>query len=274
MNLIQLIVAKRWAEYNIRRDTVLAAATNARNTIDVLPAAGYRQAIVYKITPTILLPHEAGFPIVDAGSVTTSSQTTYSNVVSHDISGTRAAALSEIMLDTDNWAGTQWRISLNGTEQFTDQVFNSAPSFLWRHLTQSPELNNDSTATDRRGRFLVQARSAAGASITAYAAIVLNEYDPSRNFTLEATKGGNIGIGSIDLGASLVNNGLDVWAYIRNDDPLQYVLTNIGGMDGQKLVIQTAMLGIQNDEKLRLIQDFIDKYGMPLGDQPAPVLLH
>lgn len=272
-DLMRLLVAKGWAEYGMSLNTILIATANIRTVINVLPVTGYRQAIVYKIIPTILLPQESGVPTLVTGSVTTSDQTDYSNVVTYNVSGSRNASLSEIMLDTNNWAGTQWRISINGTEQFTGQVFNSSPSFAWRQPTQSPQQDTTVSTVDRLGRVLVQARSAAGASITAYAAVTAKEW-ALRIFTLEITKGTNIGIGTINLGGDLVNNGLDVWARIRNDDPLQYVVTNIGGISGESFAIQTAMLGVQSDEKMDRIQKFIEQFGMQEGIAPQPVLLH
>lgn len=259
MDMVQLMVAKGWAEIGIVLDTISVALANVRTVIDQRPMTGYTHAIIYKLVPLIPQPYDAGLPSVTVGSVTTSDQNAYSGVATYDVSDGRNASISEVMLDTNNWAGTQWRLIISGTVMFTAQVFNSAPSFSWRQPNQIPTVDS-AGATDRRGRVRVEARSAAGASITAYAAITAKEY-ALRVFTLDLVKSGGVAGTAIHLSGNLLVNGIDLWTYISSEDPLRYVVTNLGGLSGEEFAVQTLMLNTDR-AKIDLIKKFMQEYGM------------
>lgn len=248
MEMIDLIVAKGWGEKAVLVNTVVTLAASARSQIQVSPIAS-RFAIAYHIQPLIPLPEDMGQAVVRAGGNTAITATTYVNVATWTVATARSGSLTELMMDTTNWARTNWRVTIAGVQQFTDQVFNSSPSF---HPPSANQLPQGAVVA-------IAAASTDGTSVTPYAGIAGKEF-PTHIFALDIEKGRQFITSTVPLAAGIIRNGIPVWVYIKQEDPLVLTPENVNGFGGERFVVAVSVL-YTDSERLRRIQGFVRRYG-------------
>jgi predicted secreted protein len=113
------------------------------------------------------LSSERGDPKVVAGSLSTSS-TDYDTVASLTVGASpRRAEVIEITLQSDDYAKTNWQVTIGGTQQFTGVSFHAAITLPFRkgYLAGAEVV-------------LVEAASTDGTAVVAKATITAREYTP------------------------------------------------------------------------------------------------
>ncbi len=73
----------------------------------------------------------AGSPIVRESRLSTSSSA-YGTIATWTVSAANTGDLHEVSMISDNFSDTEFRLTINGVEQFTDQVLQTGLSLPWR----------------------------------------------------------------------------------------------------------------------------------------------
>ena len=248
MDMIDLLVAKGWGEKSVLVNTVATLAASARSQITVRPVIS-QHAIAYHIQPLIPLPEDMGQTVVRAGGGTAITATTYADIITWTVATARSGGLAELMMDTTNWVRTNWRVTIAGVQQFTDQVFNSSPSFHPPFPNQLPQ----------GAVVAIAAASTDGTSVTPYAGIAGKEF-PTHVFTLDVEKGEQFITSTIPVAAGIVKNGIGIWVHIQQKDPLVLTPQNVNGFGDERFVVATSIL-YTDSERLKRINRFMRRYG-------------
>ncbi len=105
-----------------------------------------------------------GVPRANVGRLVTSDTINYGTVVTMTVAAGNYGDLHEISMFTSDFTETQFRVTIAGVQQYTDEVIGTSLSLPWRA--------NKLTAGDV---ILVEARSVTGVSVTVDGSITLAE---------------------------------------------------------------------------------------------------
>ena len=218
------------------------AVLNQRYQITLTPSAPFEHAVLYNIQVPIPIPDDMGQPISRLGSLTTTA-TTYSTVATWTVASGRNGALFEVALDTNNFALTNWQLTIAGVQQWTAQTIRSTlaiPYSAKNQLAQGAVVTLAAASTD-------------GTSITAYGHISGKEF-PTHVFTLDVSKPGCITTETLLVTRDIIERGVDAWAYMSSRDPLVLDVTNVNGFGNERFVVVARILNTDLERFRKMLE--------------------
>ena len=258
-DLAQLVLAKGLGEVSIVQAERATLALNAVFSASIKPQGPWQYGVVYLMGLAIPVPRKAAQPIARSGSLTTAA-TAYATVASWTVTANRTGHLREVSLDSDNFAKTNWRLTIAGVQQFTDQVFRSALSlpFGENQIPAGAVVTLAAASTD-------------GTSVVTYGSIAGSEW-PRYVFSLRLRKQGGVTDHTAYASEALVRQGLPMWAYISRTDPLYLDVTNTNGIGDEFFLAQFHVIST-DETRLNEIIRVTRQLGLPEAVQmvtPVP----
>ena len=235
-DLVQLILAKGLGEASVVLAEVSSLALAAVSGKVIKPQAPWHYAVVHRMSLALPVPRMAGQGIARTGSLTATA-TTYATVATWTVAAARSGNLREVSLDTDNFAKTNWRLTVGGTQQFTDQVFRNPLTLPF------PENLLPAAAV-----VTLAAASTDGTSVIAKGSIAGGEW-PAYIFSLLLRKQGMVTSHTVYSSSDLILQGFPMWAYISDTDPFYLDITNSNGLGGEYFL---ARFHVINTDETRL----------------------
>lgn len=205
---------------------VSGAALNTQYGVNLYPPAGYEAWIPHKFTFALPLSSERGDPKVDMQRLAT-VLTTYGTAASITVGATpRRLELLQVMLNSDNYAKTNWRLTIGGTQQFTDLVIPAALSLPFRrgYLAAGEVV-------------LLEAASTDGTAIVANGAIVGREYTPYEWQIWVYKKGVSAEEHTAFLSDDILRDGVGSWVYVTKGAPLRVEIRKLYGRAGDHILV-------------------------------------
>lgn len=235
-DLAQLILAKGLGEASVVLAEVSSLALAGVSNKVIKPQSPWHYAVIHHMNLALPVPREAGQGIARTGSLTATA-TTYATVATWTVGSNRSGNLREVSLDTDNFAKTNWQLTIGGVQQFTAQVFRSPLTLPF------PENLLPAAAV-----VLLEAASTDGTSVTAKGSISGGEWPPYI-FSLAMRKLGSVTNHTVYSSSDLIQQGFPMWAYISDTDPLYLDITNTNGLGGEYFL---ARFEVINSDETRL----------------------
>lgn len=219
------------------------AQLNTRYGVNITPPAGWEAIIPHKFTIALPLSNERGTPRSPVSRLATSA-TAYGTVVSYTVPASPARfELQEISLNSDNFSRTNWRVTIGGTEQFTDLVILSALSLPFRL-----------TYLGGAEQVLVEAASTDGTAIVANASITGRLFYPYEWQIWVYKKGLASEEHTAYLTDDIIKDGVGSWVYVTRGMPLRVEVEKLYGRAGDHILIYAWVVKVQDALRLEEIK--------------------
>jgi len=256
-DLIQVLLARGLCSLTkrngIKADTTTVAATTF---FLVRPDTGFRYAIVTHLGFNIPPPPRMGRPISRADRQTIG--TSYATVVAWTVSENRNGNLNEVALDSDNFSNMQWRLTIAGTQQWTDVRFARPLSMGFGECNIPENLAVTLAAVGDAGNTLCYG-SISGVEWS----FELWQFSISKAPYFEASLFG--------LDIATIRDGIPMWAYIDQGSPMQLGIRNEGGFGSENFDTTLTVLNIRDKQALEEIQRIVSMWNV--AAQPAALAM-
>ena len=254
LSLTELVQGSRLALLSKNRVAQTAVALAARPALTFNPAAGHEAAIVTQLDFLVQSPYKAGRPISRVGSLTTTA-TTYGTVATWTVAAGRSGKLFDISLDTDNFAKTNWQLTIGGVQQFTAFNPRSSLSIPIRETQLPPG-----------AVVLLESASTDATSVVTYGAIAGAEFF-DHIFKTNISKGQWLFQSDVLVTQELVDRGYPMWAIVTRDSPLILELTNVNGYGGEAFAAVATQYNLTRMEQVDALLAMADVTYQELAEQ-------
>ena len=243
--LLDLVQGSRLAflSKNRQAEAQVALAENAQLTFS--PVSGHKAAIITQLDFAVPSPYLCGRPIARVGSLTTVAAT-YGTVATWTVATGRSGRLTEISLDSNNLAKTNWQLTIGGVQQFTAFNPRSPLSIPFRDNQLPPG-----------AIALLEAASTDATSVVTYGSIAAQEFF-DHLFRVNIQKAGWLFQHDLRVTQELIDHGLPMFAVITSDSPLILEVTNPNGIGNEPFVAIATQYNLIDEKRLDALLDMIE----------------